>query len=521
MKVTVCRNCGKKIKFPDEGYTICKEFGHCQTCYPQWNDLFFRLENEINVRDFSQEGDRHIGFELECNPSLAFSEFIFRNRLATLKKDGSLRGNNPVEFVTPKIAISKLDDYLDVFFSKFSSSQFYRRTSLHVHLETNGMSWFAINLLMAKLKSIELLIAAGCPPSRFPVIGNRADGGPRALPVTPVFAAKEDFLKFCYGPSELRARSWQKTSKMKLSKRCNDNHEAKFPGGSLHRYHWYNIHGHFYKGAVENRIFPATGNKEKLRNWIRMNLAIIQAAERVPAAKFLNGDICDYIPNDVWLWWLGRIESNMSAHINNGTLYADNYDLSDSRNPLRKITGTKFKFVPHVEIPLEPQAAAGNDNQNQLGGRIAPVWHAVDGPIDAPQFIPDQMMEEAPRQGRPPIENGPLMEELINQLNRYAPRIQNRGTFIPSEWPEILVDIIDRRIAISGPIRPVLLRDELDSGEVQPGRNTMYDDHINKWVYISAVPPPINKNRVKNSIVRREGVYRWYGCRGSIIEWRS
>lgn len=330
---------------------------------------------DIQLKQFHVEGERKIGFELETNPTTESAEKIFLARIVKFKEDRSLRGHSPVEFVTPVLSTSTFEGYIDRFFGLLQVREIYSRQSTHVHIDTSDLKWTDINAIMAKAKANERLFTALCPPSRAPTERERGDGGPRMLPVTPFFGHRDEFIRFLYGRNNLRANKHANISVMRASKRCNDGDARNgYPGGHIFRYNWLNIHGHFHKGAIEFRIFSATSNKEKLKNWIKFLIQYTEAAKKIGPKEFLETPISHFISADVWMWAIHRINSLRELHIRSGTIEAESY-LDSKEKPLREDSIPDSKYIAIAKKEGE-QISREDFIQNLRIAEVLPVGAA-------------------------------------------------------------------------------------------------------------------------------------------------
>ena len=274
--IAMCTMCGHR--FWSDG-SRWKELDDIDKVAVSCNRCFRRGSLPIKfsgVKEITGEG-RKIGIEIECEPSVndQIRMFKWRDRHKVAQVNGtidtSLRGPYRVEYTSPILRESNFEDWLDTVGSKLTDAKVYNRCGLHFHISTDDASWFELNRLMRYCYIWQDTFAAMVSPSRLPQVASDHSGRPLVLP--PEFihlhSSKENLLRTLYG-SLVHASQ----ENLKGSKRANDQNGPKYPG-CIHRYQWLNVHGHWYKGAIEIRLHQGTTNVSKIKRWIWLWLSII------------------------------------------------------------------------------------------------------------------------------------------------------------------------------------------------------------------------------------------------------
>ena len=254
---------------------------------------------------------RTIGVEFECEPTpeAQMRAYSWRGddglHLVTGKRDGSLRGHYPAEFVSPILHESNYEDWVDKFCSIMDATV-YNRCGLHIHLGTNDFSWHDINKLMRYCYMFQPVFASMVARSRRPTDTTDGSGRPMALPVAfaTMYLNKNAMLHALYGPQEFRGGDGGQCA-LQTNFRANDQHGPRYPG-CIHRYQWLNVHGHAYKRAIEVRLHHGTTNATKTQNWIALWLHVLNHVSTLPISKHKHP--FDYIPEYLKCYYRKRIE---------------------------------------------------------------------------------------------------------------------------------------------------------------------------------------------------------------------
>lgn len=223
--------------------------------------------------------ERTIGIEIECEPTPISQIRMMawhpeRYSAINIGTDGSLRGPYPVEYTSPILHECNYTEWLEEF-SKRIDAKVYNRCGLHIHVGTKDMSWAEINQIGAYCYRYEAFFFSMVSPSRHPTLHEGPAGCPRFLPQQYgfIFPNKASFLTMLYG-RRVNFDYEQSIVRLRHSKRCNDT-GVNYPGGLINRYYWLNLHGHFFKRAIEIRLHQGTVNKDKIANWIQLWLNLI------------------------------------------------------------------------------------------------------------------------------------------------------------------------------------------------------------------------------------------------------
>jgi len=430
--MTVCPNCGADVK--GGGARLAALFGQCTNCNPSWIRLYENASEDVQIPDVRNPGERTIGAELELNISLDSATKIFDSKMIHFKHDGSLRMESPTELVTPILSSGTFASYIERLYSMLEITELYSRQSTHVHIGTSDFSWIDLNALAAKAAANEKFFTALCPPTRAPSREERNDGGPRALPLIPIFPDKETMLRYFYGRNDLRFKKHANQSIMKANKRCNDGDMRNgYPRGVLYRYNWLNIHGHFHKGALEWRIFSATKNKDKLINWITLLLQFTEAAKIMGAKEFVKTPMSHMFSPEIWYWALHRINSLRDYHLRFQTLSPGHYTgkkempILEAKIPsIRDVVIPPKEEKPNVrestrEIKLTMVRRAANDWEFAHFNGVEPEMidqffeHRERGRVDDPDIAPIFPDVDDDREAVP--EAAPAAPEAVRPMN--------------------------------------------------------------------------------------------------------
>lgn len=282
-----CTRCGSEVAtlltIPDRagGGKCCRR---CLDWPGRWFDMLHGIDDRV-------PGERTNGIEIEINipPSAALDALALN---CNLHRDGSLRGDYPVEIVSPVLSESTVGNWLDEVSGVIKKGVIYRRAGLHTWHGLNG--WWAANNLLRMCSGWQSarLITWLVAPSRNPG-GYDQSGRPMQIPRIPRFESKKAMIHYLYGPNP--------TGGMLHGRRINDRGN-RVPGASINRYWWVNIHPLWAKDAIEIRLHQATKNVEKILMWVRMWNQICAAAENgcVPWHKAVSADVYKYYVGRAW-----------------------------------------------------------------------------------------------------------------------------------------------------------------------------------------------------------------------------
>jgi len=181
-------------------------------------------------------------------------------------QDGSLRGDHPIEYVSPILYESNYSQWVGDMCEALRGSRVYNRAGFHLHIGTKDMSWCDIVKIGAHAQMYQALYYSMVSPSRF---GNTfVKPLPDFIWAMPMIKSKAHYLAWMYGRPVLGADNAR-------HKRANDMGNTAFRNGVVHRYQWINFHSHVYRRTLEIRLHHATCNATKIRNWARLWLSIL------------------------------------------------------------------------------------------------------------------------------------------------------------------------------------------------------------------------------------------------------
>lgn len=305
--IAKCRRCGNFMRASDtmsrsllESGIDKLDFQICNTCVK----LYLPFEYHA-IREVKGLG-RKIGLEVECEPTvdsqLSLALWGGFDHMVNGGTDGSLRGNFPCEFSSPILHESNYLEWLEEFHNRLKG-RVYIRCGFHIHIGTEDLEWPQINNMMVNIKAREKELLSLVSPSRKTqeAIGGNNAGLPQLMPDTPKFSSRDQFMSFLYG-SDYRNKNVGKN--IKSSKRCNDR-QVHY-SGALNRYQWANIHGHFFKRAIEIRSHQGTVDTDKMQNWIELWLNLVPVLAMEPSK--LNGKILDHVPKHLEAYYLAKRE---------------------------------------------------------------------------------------------------------------------------------------------------------------------------------------------------------------------
>lgn len=269
-----------------------------QVIYPSWGGW---------GEDFCVKADqpmigpgRTVGVEVEGNWGPDDAVRLNLNPLNSIKGDGSLRGADAIEVVSPIMTSETIRQwYLDLHVENMRT---YNRTGEHWWFGTKDLGPLDINKLLYYCAYHQSEFVRFMPQSRTPAAGYDHSGRPMAIGWKPrLFSSKDGFVESLYGMSaDQMIVDWndgtgtKKVPKYRTSKRANDK-EVTYPG-PIHRAWWLNVHSYFFTGgdAIEVRIKNSSRNPLAGIAWLDFWLAIL---ETVP---FMTKEALDCVtPMDI------------------------------------------------------------------------------------------------------------------------------------------------------------------------------------------------------------------------------
>jgi len=217
-------------------------------------------------------GERTVGVEIEgvWSPESAYK--LLQDEICSRKRDGSLRGRDSFEVVSPVLKSSTYQGWLRRIPLEGLDSN--TRCGIHCWFGTKDKSWRAINKLLYLCALRERDFVDIVSPTRIPVTHRDLAGRPMSIGWHPLlYRTKQGFVRSVYGTTDLMHDIGM--SKMQNSKRANDRVGHEYPG-PINRTWWLNIHGHFTgRKAVEVRLLHTTNVPEIIEAWTELWIHII------------------------------------------------------------------------------------------------------------------------------------------------------------------------------------------------------------------------------------------------------
>lgn len=215
------------------------------------------------------KNDRLVGVELEAvggNPKKLDKLYAFIG----ISDDASLKGNNPIEIQTPPASANLLEKIIDNASDtlKLSGYKTNKSCGLHIHIDCSDFKNNGNKILrvLNTYYAVEPIILRMLPKSR--------RNNPYALPLTRwINPISLEQLKNNKRVSLNKVETeWYKTGDRRNIERCKKN---KYDSS---RYYGINLHALLSNGHIEIRYHHGTINKHKIKNWIKLHLAVIDWA---------------------------------------------------------------------------------------------------------------------------------------------------------------------------------------------------------------------------------------------------
>lgn len=298
-----CEFCGKHFVKDKSMYSkMTPEYVSCDRCFEKSLPLKF-----TSVASLDGVG-RTVGVEVECEPTvdsqIEMAKWMYRGgHMVTGTTDESLRGRYRVEYVSPIMRESNYEDWLDEFGDRIDA-RVYNRCGLHVHVSTADFTWSDINHLMMHCRNFEAnYYSKIVSPSRVIYFNGEQNNAGLPMPLPrefgKLYGRKSDMMIALYGERNL-------LNSIKQNKRANDGRGPRY-NGAIHRYQWLNIHGHFFKKAVEIRLHHGTTDKEKIRNWIALWLSVVRNVKQMGNEAAYTHP-AEFLPDNLKHYYEGRMD---------------------------------------------------------------------------------------------------------------------------------------------------------------------------------------------------------------------
>jgi len=283
----------------------------CIPCLQRsWPRLMHGTTNSQNLFDGKE---RTTGIEIELNvPPKYAKELIFLN--CDIHEDGSLRGEYPLEIVSPVLSGKYVREWLDSVKDILSGSDNYKRTGLHIWKGIN--SWWACDNLLKWGQAHEAVLARFVAKSRKPSEEYQASGAPMRVPPTPQFSGKKAYIDWLYGPNVTRDHL--------MARRINDQ-RSRLSGARISRYWWLNVHPFWAKKAIEIRLHQGTMSTTKIEMWCKMWDEIVSSCETGlrPWREIVSPEVYKYFAGRAWTLH-GTTEAELRASCNRAGDYMKN-----------------------------------------------------------------------------------------------------------------------------------------------------------------------------------------------------
>lgn len=241
----------------------------CSKCLKtEWPRFLYATPAADKDRErFLVPGERTNGVEIEINIGPRKSGLLM-SAPCEIHEDGSLRGDYPLEIVSPILSQSTVSTWLKEIEPVIKGEMIYKRTGLHVWVGTSG--WMTMQNLLHFGRAYQGFLRSLVAQSRWPTDAYQPSGAPMALPAIPYFPDKKSMIEWLYGPNVTREHL--------LARRINDQRN-RLDGARISRYWWMNCHPIWKKKAIEIRLHQGTTNITKIEMWIRMWNQIVQSCE--------------------------------------------------------------------------------------------------------------------------------------------------------------------------------------------------------------------------------------------------
>lgn len=300
-----CMHCGKPSHFK-----IRKLGGFCYVCkdhalnwlYPVFGNYQGNTGDMTTAKQPALSGKcRTVGVEVEGNwhPDDAFR--INQDEMISVKHDGSLRGADALECVSPIMQSDTIRDwYINLHVERMST---YSRAGEHWWFGTDDMSVADINKLLCFCVQHQHDFARFAPPSRAPQSKFDHSGRPLLISWTPrIHASRDGFIKSLYGATSQELMTTKKDRdgkpmpKYRTSKRANDKDVSY--SGPIHRAWWLNVHSYFFTGgkAIEVRLKHSSRNPVAGLAWLDMWLSILENIKHMSQKELITVKPLDLAP---------------------------------------------------------------------------------------------------------------------------------------------------------------------------------------------------------------------------------
>lgn len=234
------------------------------------------LGNPNNAKRIKSK--RLVGLEFECVNGDPMKIVKDLNRVIGITHDGSLKGKDPIELITPPASADKLEELIDNISASTRKSGYgvNKTCSVHAHFDSGDFkdNPKLIYQLIMTYYAVEPLLLAMLPPSRKK---NRY-----ALPLSNwVSESTLAQLKRNLDIGSI-AQMWYKTKDWSQIE-SYENHKW-----DSSRYYGFNLHSLFMNGHIELRHHHGSLNAYKIKNWVELNLIIINWAVNMYNENIIN-----------------------------------------------------------------------------------------------------------------------------------------------------------------------------------------------------------------------------------------
>jgi hypothetical protein len=178
----------------------------------------------------------------------------------TAVEDGSVPDG--IEYNSPILHESNYEAELTQFCrQRLDHADVDKHCGLHIHLDCADLSWWELANVFRYCRRYQDYFFSLVPASR------RHNGYCLRLPAMAAPKRKAELVEFLYGTPKQR-----------------DIKANKYPHpvdkGCVQRYFWVNIHSYFYRRTLEFRLHSGTRSAEKIINWVKLLLAVLQNARQ-------------------------------------------------------------------------------------------------------------------------------------------------------------------------------------------------------------------------------------------------
>jgi hypothetical protein len=284
-----CDNCGSTYN-RDDAHTCCDDDIRCGECCYECNP---QEENSVDISDYYREystektnctrGKRMFAFEVECNfkNTTSVNNIYDDTKLLDLgiEHDGSL-GSRGVELITPVLAGTKGLNYLKHFCKQLKENEFSVDSACGLHIHIDGKDFKGNNdVSLQNLKKLALfylefenVVMSFIPESRRK---NRY-----CLPISESFTTKQ--ILNCYDLESFETLWYKETDKSRKEHRKSKKYDDT-------RYAGINFHSLLANGHLEIRYHTGTVNYEKMMNWAKLHICIMNSIKELSNDIIKNG----------------------------------------------------------------------------------------------------------------------------------------------------------------------------------------------------------------------------------------